>query len=194
MENMKETIEKRLLESARIKQAMAESIVAAIQDMVQCVINTLRADCKLILCGNGGSAADCQHIAAEFVGRFQEDRQGMPAIALTTDTSILTSVSNDYGFKEIFQRQVEAIGKAGDVLIGISTSGSSENVHLAMQKAKSMGMKTIAFVGSAKGSITDLADFVIQVPSDNTARIQEGHITIAHILCELVEIAIIKSY
>ena len=144
---------------------------------------------KLLLCGNGGSAADCQHIAAEFVIRLSHDieRPALPAIALTTDTSNLTAGGNDIGFENVFARNVEGLGKEGDVLIAISTSGNSKNVVKAVEKAKSIGMKTIGFLGGTGGSLLNIVDLPIVIPSDNVQRIQEGHITAAHIICELVE-------
>lgn len=142
---------------------------------------------KLMLCGNGGSAADSQHIAAEFVGRFIKDRRALPAIALSTDTSALTCVGNDYGFEFVYRRQVEALGNEGDVLIGISTSGNSPNVIEAVDAAKRIGMYTIGLLGRDGGKIRDQVDLPIVVPSDVTARIQEAHIFIGHVLCSLVE-------
>lgn len=185
--DIKNTVTKQLHESAEIKQQIAETCVPDIEKLVHCICESLKSGGKILLCGNGGSAADSQHIAAELVGRFQMERDGFAAIALTTDTSILTSLGNDYGFQTIFQRQVEALGKSGDVLIGLSTSGQSENVALAMKTAKSMNIKTVAFMGRREGGIKDFADISIQIPSDNTARVQEGHITVAHIMCDLIE-------
>ncbi len=141
---------------------------------------------KLLLAGNGGSAADAQHIAAEFVSRFFYDRPGLPAIALTTDTSMLTAIGNDYGFEFLFSRQVQAQGSEGDVFIGISTSGTSKNIISAMLEAKNRGIKTIAFCGSG-GDLANIADIALQVPSDSTPHIQECHICIGHIICGLVE-------
>lgn len=144
---------------------------------------------KLMLCGNGGSAADCQHIATEFVIRLSHDiqRPAYPAIALTTDTSNLTAGGNDIGFENVFARSVEGLGKKGDVLIAISTSGNSKNVLNAVQKAKSKGIYTIGFLGGSGGVIKQQTDLNITIPSSNTQRIQEGHITAAHIICEIVE-------
>jgi D-sedoheptulose 7-phosphate isomerase len=180
-------IEEQLRESGRLKLAMAESTVESIQKAVESVVRALQSGGKVLLCGNGGSAADSQHIASELVGRFRLNRGGIPAIALTTDTSILTAVGNDYGFEDVFRRQVEALGEKGDVLIGMSTSGKSRNVVLAMDLAREMGMVVIAFVGGDGGPVVDAADVVVQVPSTVTPRIQEGHITVGHILCDLVE-------
>jgi D-sedoheptulose 7-phosphate isomerase len=147
----------------------------------------LAAGKKLLLMGNGGSAADAQHFAAEIVGRFRLERRGLPAIALSTDTSILTAIGNDYGFETIFRRQVEAHAVAGDVVIGISTSGSSKNVFTAMSLAREIGCLTIALLGRDGGTIKDIVDLDLTIPSQDTPRVQEGHITIIHILCDLIE-------
>lgn len=149
--------------------------------------STLSIGKRVFLCGNGGSAADAQHIAAELVGRFKKERRGLPAIALTTDTSILTAVGNDYGYEQVFARQVEALASAGDVLIGISTSGNSSNVVEAVKAAKRLGIKTIGLTGARGGVLKTLCDEVLVVPSDVTARIQEAHILIGHIWCELID-------
>ncbi|WP_251440713.1 D-sedoheptulose 7-phosphate isomerase [Veillonella intestinalis] len=142
---------------------------------------------KVLFCGNGGSAADAQHLAAELIGRFQKERRSLAAIALTTDTSILTAVANDYGYEEVFARQVEGLGRAGDVLIGISTSGNSGNVVQAALKARDTGMHTIAFTGEGGGKLKEICDITLPIPSKVTARIQEMHILVGHIICELVE-------
>ncbi|MFI3279303.1 MAG: SIS domain-containing protein [Rikenellaceae bacterium] len=142
---------------------------------------------KVLLCGNGGSASDAQHIAAEFVGRFVAQRRALPAVALTTDTSILTAVSNDFGFETVFERQVEALGSEGDLLIGFSTSGNSKNVLKALEKARAMGMITVGLLGGSGGSCLDLCDYAIVVDSPEAARVQEVHILIGHILCGVTE-------
>jgi D-sedoheptulose 7-phosphate isomerase len=142
---------------------------------------------KVLLMGNGGSAADCQHIAAELVGRFQRQRVGLPALALTTDTSILTSVGNDYGFEQIFARQVEALARPGDVLIGISTSGNSENVVAAIRRGQELNIWCAGLLGGSGGRLQELCDLALVVQSAETPRIQEAHILIGHILCDLVE-------
>ncbi|KAF1682953.1 MULTISPECIES: D-sedoheptulose 7-phosphate isomerase [unclassified Veillonella] len=147
----------------------------------------LAAGNKVLFCGNGGSAADAQHLAAELIGRFQKERRSLASIALTTDTSILTAVANDYGYDEVFARQVEGLGRAGDVLIGISTSGNSANVVKAALKARDTGMHTIAFTGEGGGKLQDICDITLAIPSKVTARIQEMHILVGHIICELVE-------
>ncbi len=154
-----------------------------------CVIITdvLAKGNKVLLCGNGGSAADAQHIAAELTGRYKSERRGLAGIALTTDTSALTAIGNDYGYDRVFDRQVEALAREGDLLIGISTSGESKNVNNALKKAKELGCRTIGFSGKGGGSMSDLCDVNIIVPSDNTPRIQEMHILIGHILCQAID-------
>lgn len=142
---------------------------------------------KVLWCGNGGSAADSQHLAAELMGRFRAERSALASIALTTDTSILTAVANDYGYEKVFQRQVEALCTKGDVLVGISTSGSSRNVYAALQTAHRLGAVTIAFTGEGGGSIGPLADVALCVPSKDTARIQEAHILCGHMICDWIE-------
>jgi D-sedoheptulose 7-phosphate isomerase len=148
---------------------------------------TVRAGRKVLVCGNGGSAADAQHIAAEFVGRYERERIALPAIALTTDTSALTAISNDYGFERVFARQVEAFANEGDCLIGISTSGNSPNVIAAMMEARRLGCRTIGMTGANGKKLASIADACVLVPSKRTARVQEVHITIAHIWCEMVD-------
>lgn len=150
--------------------------------------STIKAGHKIMLCGNGGSAADSQHIAAELIGRFEKERRSMAAVALTTDTSALTAIGNDYGYDQVFARQVEGLGRSGDLLIGISTSGNSKNVVKAMEVAQSKGIRTVALVGDKpEGAMQAIADYVLAAPSTNTARIQECHILIMHTLCQLVE-------
>ncbi|MBI3490831.1 MAG: SIS domain-containing protein [Acidobacteria bacterium] len=151
------------------------------------VIDALRGGGKLLLFGNGGSAADAQHVAAEFVGRFQRERAALAAIALTTDTSILTSVGNDYSFDRVFVRQIEALGRPGDVALGISTSGASTNVVAALDAAKARGLRTIALTGRDGGAVGRAAAIHVNVPSASTARIQEVHRTLLHVICDLVE-------
>ena len=158
-----------------------------IQLMAERCKEALKAGNKVLFCGNGGSAADAQHLAAELIGRFQKERRSLASIALTTDTSILTAVANDYGYDEVFARQVEGLGRSGDVLIGISTSGNSANVVKAALKARDTGMHTIAFTGEGGGKLKDICDITFAVPSKVTARIQEMHIMVGHIMCELVE-------
>ncbi len=174
-------------ESARVKLAFIQKNSKLLDLAIKVIKDALNKGNKVLICGNGGSAADSQHIAAEIVGRFKKERKGLPAIALTTDTSIITAIGNDYGFERIFERQVEALGKEGDVLIAISTSGNSENVILAIKKAKELGVKVIALLGKDGGKIKEMADIVLIVPSYDTARIQECHQTIYHTICEKIE-------
>ena len=151
------------------------------------IISSIKNGNKIMICGNGGSAADAQHMAAEFINRFLKERKPLPAIALTTDTSNLTSIANDYSFDDVFLKQVEAIGRKGDVLIGISTSGNSYNVLKALDKAKSMGIKTVGFLGKDGGKIKEICDLTLIVSSNSTPRIQEVHGFIIHVICEMVE-------
>lgn len=172
------------------EQAVAElksTCIPIIEQMAKACRQSLKDGHKILLCGNGGSAADSQHIAAEFVGRFVKERQGLPAIAFTTDTSILTAVGNDYGYDEVFRRQVEALGREGDVLIGISTSGNSTNVVKAFEQAKKQGVTTIAFTGPKVSKMSRLADITLQVPAAVTARVQECHIMVGHMICEYID-------
>jgi D-sedoheptulose 7-phosphate isomerase len=153
------------------------------------IVETLRNGGKVLLAGNGGSAADAQHIAGEFVSRFHYDRPGLASIALTTDTSILTAIGNDYGYERLFARQVQALGREGDVFIGISTSGNSANVIEALKMANELKLKTIGFAGVTGGKMLDLCNITLRMPSKETPKIQEGHIAIGHIICGLVEAA-----
>jgi len=173
--------------SIDVKRRTIETQVPMIVAIAERVVETFWRGGKLLLCGNGGSAADAQHIAAEFVSRFRRERRGLPAIALTTDTSILTAISNDYGYERVFARQVEALGRPGDMVIGISTSGISASVIAAMRAARNGGMATVGFTGASGGTLVDHVDLCLCVPSHNTARIQEVHITVAHTVCEIVE-------
>ncbi len=160
---------------------------AQIESTLDTILACFKRDGKLLLCGNGGSASDAQHLAAEFVVRYYENRPALPAIALTTDTSIITAHTNDFGFETLFSRQVEALGKSGDVLIGISTSGNSANVVAALEAAKAQGIHTIALTGETGGKLKLVADLCLCVPSDETARVQEAHILIGHYWCEQVD-------
>lgn len=176
-----------LEDSAQVKQAIARGKTGEIERMVSLIIAAYKAGGKVILFGNGGSAADAQHIAGELMGRFKLERRPFPAIALTTNTSILTAISNDYSYDLVFSRQVEALVNRGDVVIGISTSGNSPNVIEAIKVAKAKGAKTIGLTGGDGGRLAEVADLVLAVPTKNPARMQEAHITIGHIVCELVE-------
>jgi D-sedoheptulose 7-phosphate isomerase len=174
-------------ESARVKTLFFKNNSKKIAETADALAAAFRQGRKLLLFGNGGSAADAQHIAAEFVGRFVPDRRALPAISLATDTSALTALGNDYGFNFVFSRQVEALGVSGDVAIGISTSGNSPNVIAALDVARELGMLTIGFTGEGGGKMISHTDILFCVPSKYTPRIQETHLTLAHILCEVVD-------
>lgn len=184
---MRDRIKDVLLESIQVKEEILRTGTSQIKNIASLVIESLRKGGKLILFGNGGSAADSQHIAAELVGRFKKDRTALAAVALTTNTSVLTSLANDYGYEIVFAKQIEALGNRNDIAIGISTSGKAKNVALGIKQAKKMGIKTVALTGGDGGELAKLADVSLVVPSSITARIQEAHITIGHIVCELVE-------
>ena len=173
--------------SADLKKTVAETLSGEILDSAHQIKNRLQIGGKLLLMGNGGSAWDAQHIAAELVGRFKKERKAMPALALTVDTSSLTALGNDYGFETIFERQIEALTNKNDAVIGISTSGNSENVVRAIKRANSMGAYTIGLLGNDGGKLKEIVNLPIVVPSNDTARIQEVHITIGHIICEIIE-------
>jgi D-sedoheptulose 7-phosphate isomerase len=181
-------IKSRLEESAQVKLAMAQNMLGEIERMVTFVLAAINRGGKVVVFGNGGSAADAQHLVSELVGRFKLERPALPAIALSTNTSILTAIANDYGYDMVFSRQIEALVTEKDVVIGISTSGRSPNVIEAIKAAKKKGAKTIVLTGGkAPIKSRQVADLVLAVPSDSTPRIQESHITIGHIVCELVE-------
>lgn len=183
---MKKIITDILKESIKAKENFVERHLELIIKGTEVLSECIASGHKILIFGNGGSAADSQHIAAEFVNRFMVERSPLPAIALTTDTSIITAIGNDYGFDQIFSKQVEALGKKGDVAIGISTSGNSKNVIKAVKEANKAGLITMALTGRG-GELAECADIIYRVESDSTGRIQEVHITLGHILCELVE-------
>lgn len=185
---MKEKIKSILKESITTKEKLSQDeLIASIEQLVGLVVTCLKNQGKVILFGNGGSAADAQHIAAELVGRFTQERKALSALALSCNTSNLTCLGNDYGFEQVFARQIEALGKIEDLAIGISTSGSSPNILTGISCAKKMGIKTCALTSEKGKKLSQMVDVAISVPSSNTARIQEAHITIGHILCELAE-------
>jgi D-sedoheptulose 7-phosphate isomerase len=186
-------IVKSLQESIAVKQAIVDSLMEPISTAASWMIETLRNGHKLLLFGNGGSAADAQHIAAEFIGRFEKERRAWPAIALTTDTSVLTALGNDYGVETIFARQIEALGQPDDLAFAISTSGNSPNVLAGVAAAKAKGLRVIGFTGENGGQLAMLCDLALCVPSRRTARIQEGHLAILHALCEVVELGLTES-
>jgi D-sedoheptulose 7-phosphate isomerase len=180
-------------ESCRVKKSAADLLVGDITKAARTVADAIRDGGKVLLCGNGGSAADAQHFAGELVGRYLRERDAWPAVALSTDTSILTAVGNDYGFDRVFERQVHALGKSGDVLIGISTSGNSENVLRAMNAARALSMTNIALTGQGGGKMAAAADILLAAPATLTPRIQETHVTIIHLLCDIIETILTES-
>ena len=179
-----------LEDHARVVAAIQRTLLPEIQDAARRLVACFRAGGKLLAMGNGGSAADAQHLVAELVGRYRRERRPIPAIALTVDPSITTAVSNDYGFDEVFARQVRAHARAGDVALGISTSGNSENVVRGLRAARELGATTLLLAGATGGRLRELADLALLVPSSETPRIQEAHVTIIHLLCDLVDDAI----
>ncbi|HTY12659.1 MAG TPA: D-sedoheptulose 7-phosphate isomerase [Candidatus Omnitrophota bacterium] len=184
---MQDKITAELQESIDTKKEVIRSVLPKIEEATKAIILALKNGKKVMFCGNGGSAADAQHLAAELIGRFKKNRPALAAIALTTDTSILTCLGNDFGFDTIFARQLEGLGEKGDILVGLSTSGNSKNILEAAAKAKEMGVKTIGLLGCGGGQLQNAMDIAVTVPSNNTPRIQESHITIGHIICGLVE-------
>jgi D-sedoheptulose 7-phosphate isomerase len=192
---MKEYIQSQIQETQWVMGAMLAdaALLKRVEAAAQACIDAMRSGNKVMLAGNGGSAADAQHIAGEFVSRFAFDRPGLPAIALTTDTSILTAIGNDYGYDKLFARQVQAHAQKGDVLIAYSTSGKSPNVVAALEEAKSRGVVCIGMTGNSGGPMQDLCDHYLDVPSADTPKIQEGHAVLGHILCGLVELAMFKA-
>jgi D-sedoheptulose 7-phosphate isomerase len=189
-EIMKNSIEQYLKNHIKTMEMVIADLVDDIASSSELIIETLRSGHKILVAGNGGSAADAQHLAAEFVGRFLFNRQALPAIALTTDTSILTAVGNDFGFEKIFSRQVEALAQEGDLLLGISTSGRSVNIMNAFDAARQRGCRTLALTGCDGGPMLCSADQALVVPAKHTPHIQEAHLTMIHILCDLVEQAL----
>jgi D-sedoheptulose 7-phosphate isomerase len=188
-----ERVKQLLKTSGDLKYQVAETLSEKILHAAHTIRDSLSAGGKLLLMGNGGSAADSQHIAAELIGRFKKERKAIPALALTVDSSSLTALGNDYGFESIFSRQVEALANPNDAIIGISTSGNSKNIIRALNLAREIGTKTIGFMGNDGGAMKDCVDIGIIVPSNDTARIQEVHITIGHIICEIIEQDLIRE-
>ncbi|MCK9473412.1 D-sedoheptulose 7-phosphate isomerase [Sulfurimonas sp.] len=186
---MKNYIKNQIKKSYETKQAIYENdlLLNKIEEVCKLCVKLYKGKNKTILAGNGGSAADAQHIAAELVGRYGFDRPSIPSLALTTDTSSLTAIGNDYGYDKVFSRQLEGMGQEGDIFIGISTSGNSKNIINAFEVAKKKGIKTIALVGKDGGEMAKIADIALVVPSDSTPRIQESHILIGHIICDIIE-------
>jgi D-sedoheptulose 7-phosphate isomerase len=178
-----------VFEEVRNSQELTEKIARSSSEIIECY----RQGNKILFAGNGGSAADAQHMAGEYVSRYEFDRPGLAAIALTTDTSILTSIGNDYGYDKLFQRQIEALGKPGDIFIAYSTSGSSENIVNGLMAAKAAGLKTIGMTGDRRGSMDQYCDILINIPSVQTPKIQEAHLVIGHLICGLVENTLFRT-
>jgi len=187
------TIAAEFVETIQVIEGTLEEQLTILEEIGQPILEALRTGNKVLLFGNGGSAADSQHIAAEFINRFRRERRALPAIALTTDTSVMTSIANDYSFDNVFSRQIEAIGESGDIALGISTSGNSSNVLNAFRTARQLGLITVGFTGATGGRMPDLADICFCVPSESISRIQEVHITAAHALCGLIEEELISD-
>jgi D-sedoheptulose 7-phosphate isomerase len=192
---MRNYIVSQISEAQRVMTAMLadEALLTTVEAATSACINCMRTGGKILLAGNGGSAADAQHIAGEFVSRFAFDRPGLPAIALTTDTSILTAIGNDYGYEKLFTRQIQALGNKGDIFIGYSTSGKSPNILRAFEEARTRGLVCVGFTGNRGGPLRDLCDYLLEVPSTDTPKIQEGHLVLGHIICGLVESNLFKA-
>ncbi|MBU4148918.1 MAG: D-sedoheptulose 7-phosphate isomerase [Candidatus Omnitrophica bacterium] len=184
---MKNKIAALIKEDIQVKEALLKSQVSSIHKLAMMMLETVKKGNKILIFGNGGSASDSLHIAAELVGRFKKERKALPAIALSSNTPIITALANDYSFECVFERQVAALGKKGDMALGISTSGKSRNVIRGIEKAIKIKMKTAVLTGKYRGRLFRIADLSICVPSNNTPRVQESHITIGHIVCELIE-------
>ena len=184
---MKEMIKAEFEAHQKTIEATIDKLIPNVETASKMIIDTLKNGNKILLCGNGGSASDAQHIAAELTGRYKSERRGLPGIALNTDTSALTAIANDYGYDRVFDRQVEALANEGDLLIGISTSGNSANVISALRTAREMGCKCVGLSGRDGGAMNEVCDLNIIVPSDDTPRIQEMHILIGHTLCQAVD-------
>jgi D-sedoheptulose 7-phosphate isomerase len=189
---MKDLISSSLKSSSELMITVEKTLSGRIEEAAKTIISAMKAGNKVLFFGNGGSAADSQHLAAEFVGRFKKNRVALPAIALSVDTSILTALGNDFGFETVFARQVEALAKKGDIAIGLTTSGNSPNVLEALKAAKKIGCKTIGFSGCGGGKTEKMVDIPLTIPSDDTPRIQEAQIAVGHIICHLVERALFE--
>lgn len=186
---MRKYVVAQILEAQRVMTAMLadDNLLSTVEAATEACIDCILQKGKILLAGNGGSAADAQHIAGEFVSLFAFDRPGLPAIALTTDTSVLTAIGNDYGYETLFARQIQAYGNKGDVFIGYSTSGKSANILRALEEARSRGLVCVGLTGNRGSPMQELCDYLLEIPSDDTPKIQEGHLVLGHILCGLVE-------
>jgi D-sedoheptulose 7-phosphate isomerase len=189
---MENQIKEYISESIKVKNLLLNKI-EVMKDITEVIYSSLKNGKKIIIAGNGGSAADSQHFAAELIGRYKLERRSLPAIALNTDTSILTAIGNDYGFEEIYRRQIESLGEEGDIFVSISTSGNSENLVRAIKEANNKKMKTISLLGKGGGVMKDISNYSLIVPSDNIPRIQETHIFIIHTICEIIEKKLFKN-
>ena len=192
--NVEKIIEGIIRDSVKVMTAISGETANGLIRLAEKIASAFARERKLLICGNGGSAADAQHLAAEFVNRYRLERPPLPALALTTDTSVITSIGNDYSFDEIFSKQIKALGMEGDVLLTISTSGKSRNLHAAVRAARRLSMHTAAFVGSGGGELRKLVDSAIVIESDDTARVQEGHLLACHILCHLVDYLLFQRH
>ncbi len=192
---MNNSIKDIIQRSIAVKQQILEQemLLKTIEDVTQAISDAFRRGNKVLFCGNGGSAADAQHLAAEFSGRFYQDRHPLPSEALHCNTSYLTAVANDYGYEFVYSRLLKGMGAKGDILVGLSTSGNSKNIINAYETARSLGITTVSFTGISGGAMKDLSDFLINIPSSDTPRIQEAHIMIGHIICELTEAALFDA-
>jgi D-sedoheptulose 7-phosphate isomerase len=185
--DLMERATRQIRESCAVKQSLAPEFISRLCEISERTAKALKDGGCVFFCGNGGSAADAQHLAAEFVGRFRLERSPLPSVALTTNSSLLSAVANDYGYDQVFSRQIRAFGKPGDILIAISTSGMSPNILLAAREAKQCGLFTVGLTGRSGGRLRECTDVLLNVPSDDTPRIQESHILVGHIFCDLVE-------
>jgi D-sedoheptulose 7-phosphate isomerase len=193
-EQISQLAAERIRASLAVKEALlAREVLAEIASAASLVCGALRGGRKLLIFGNGGSAADAEHIAGEFVGRFVAERRALPAVALSVNTSVLTAIANDYSFEDVFARQVEALGEPGDVAFGLSTSGTSPNVVAGLRAGRERGLRTLALTGRGGGRVREHADVCVKVPADDTPRIQEGHLLVAHIVCEIAEREVVED-
>jgi D-sedoheptulose 7-phosphate isomerase len=193
MEDIEDIIIRTFKESSHVKEVFVNENLLRIVRIVEAITEALKGEKKILIFGNGGSAADAQHLAAEFINRFTIERPPLPAIALSTDTSVITSIANDYDFSDVFAKQIRAIGHEGDIAWGISTSGSSPNVVKALEAAKKRGMTTIALTGRDGGKMAGIADYHLNVSSNSVPRIQEVHITVGHVICEMIDYKLFKK-
>ncbi|MBN2178847.1 MAG: D-sedoheptulose 7-phosphate isomerase [Deltaproteobacteria bacterium] len=193
MEDIEDIIIRTFKESSHVKEVFVNENLVRIVRIVEAITEALKGEKKILIFGNGGSAADAQHLAAEFINRFTIERPPLPAIALSTDTSVLTSIANDYDFSDVFEKQIRALGHEGDIAWGISTSGSSPNVVKALEVAKKRGMITIALTGRDGGKMASIADYHLNVASNSVPRIQEVHITVGHVICEMIDYKLFKK-